>query len=65
MDIGDYSGWAEKGPEMESLVQVWPILSGIVLVVALMIAWRAEITVRVKVLEEKVQSLFELLNRRK
>ncbi len=65
MDIGDYSGWAEKEPEMESLVQVWPILSGIVLVVALMIAWRAEITVRVKVLEEKVQSLFELLNRRK
>ncbi|HAF37965.1 MAG TPA: hypothetical protein DCG72_03190 [Gammaproteobacteria bacterium] len=65
MDIGDYSGWAEKEPEMESLVQVWPILSGVVLVVALMIAWRAEITVRVKVLEEKVQSLFELLNRRK
>lgn len=65
MDIGDYSGWAEKEPAMESLVQVWPILSGIVLVVALMIAWRAEITVRVKVLEEKVQSLFELLNRRK
>ena len=65
MDIGDYSGWAEKEPEMESLVQVWPIQSGIVLVVALMIAWRAEITVRVKVLEEKVQSLFELLNCRK
>jgi|OM-RGC.v1.035771543 hypothetical protein len=65
MDIGDYSGWAEKEPAVENLVQIWPILSGIVLVVALMIAWRAEITVRVKVLEEKVQSLFELLNRRK
>jgi hypothetical protein len=65
MDIGDYSGWSEKEPAVENLVQIWPILSGIVLVVALMIAWRAEITVRVKVLEEKVQSLFELLNRRK
>jgi hypothetical protein len=65
MDIGDYSGWAEKEPAVENLVQIWPILSGIALVVALMIAWRAEITVRVKVLEEKVQSLFELLNRRK
>ncbi len=49
---------------MENLVQIWPILSGIVLVVALMIAWRAEITVRVKVLEEKVQALFDLLNRK-
>ena len=65
MDIGDYSGWSEKEPAVENLVQIWPILSGIALVVALMIAWRAEITVRVKVLEEKVQSLFELLNRRK
>lgn len=64
MDIGDYSGWAGKEPAVESLVQVWPILSGIALVVALMIAWRAEITVRVKVLEEKVQALFELLNRK-
>ena len=50
---------------MENLVQIWPIVSGIVFVVALMIAWRAEITVRVKVLEEKVQSLFDLLNSRK
>jgi len=49
---------------VENLVQIWPILSGIVLVVALMIAWRAEITVRVKVLEEKVQALFDLLNRK-
>jgi len=64
MDIGDYSGWAEKEPAVENLVQIWPILSGIVLVVALMIAWRAEITVRVKVLEEKVQALFDLLNRK-
>tara|TARA_S200002703_G_scaffold119704_3_gene105472 strand:+ start:933 stop:1130 length:198 start_codon:yes stop_codon:yes gene_type:complete len=65
MDIGDYSGWAEKEPAVENLVQIWPIVSGIVFVVALMIAWRAEITVRVKVLEEKVQSLFDLLNSRK
>jgi RNAse (barnase) inhibitor barstar len=64
MDIGDYTGWSEKEPAVENLVQLWPILSGTVLVIALMIAWRAEITVRVKVLEEKVQALFELLNRK-
>ena len=64
MDIGDYSGWAEKEPVVETVVQIWPIASAIVLVVAVMIAWRAEITVRVKVLEEKVQALFDLLNKR-
>ena len=64
MDIGDYSGWAEKEPAVETVVQIWPIASAIVLVVAVMIAWRAEITVRVKVLEEKVQALFDLLNKR-
>jgi len=64
MDIRLYEGWQEQEPAVENLVQIWPILSGIVLVVALMIAWRAEITVRVKVLEEKVQALFDLLNRK-
>jgi hypothetical protein len=64
MDIGDYSGWAEKEPAVENLVQIWPIVSGVVFVVALMIAWRAEISVRVKMLEEKVHTLFELLNRK-
>ena len=64
MDIGDYSGWAEKEPAVETVVQIWPVISGVVFVIALMIAWRAEITVRVKVLEEKVQALFDLLNKR-
>ncbi len=64
MDIGDYSGWAEKDAAVDTVVQIWPVISGIVFVIALMIAWRAEITVRVKVLEEKVQALFDLLNKR-
>lgn len=64
MDIGDYSGWAEKDAAVETVVQIWPVISGGVFVIALMIAWRAEITVRVKVLEEKVQALFDLLNKR-
>jgi len=49
---------------VDTIVQIWPIASAIVLVVAVMIAWRAEITVRVKMLEEKVQTLFDLLNRK-
>jgi len=64
MDIGDYSGWAEKDAAVETVVQIWPVISGGVFVIALMIAWRAEITVRVKVLEEKVQAIFDLLNKR-
>jgi hypothetical protein len=64
MDIGDYSGWSEGKPAVDTVVQIWPVISGVVFVIALMIAWRAEITVRVKVLEEKVQALFDLLNKR-
>ena len=64
MDIGDYSGWAEKEPAMETVVQIWPVISGVVFIAAILIAWRSEISVRVRVLEEKVSSLFELINRK-
>lgn len=64
MDIGDYSGWAEKEPAMETVVQIWPVISGVVFIAAILIAWRSEISVRVRVLEEKVQSLFDLINRK-
>ena len=43
---------------MEEFVGVWPILSAVIAVAAIAIAFRAEILVRVKVLEEKVQTLF-------
>ena len=49
---------------MEQVVDIWPILSGAIAVAAVAIAFRAEILVRVKVLEEKVQTLFELFNKR-
>ena len=49
---------------MEEFVGVWPILSAVIAVAAIAIAFRAEILVRVKVLEEKVQTLFELFNRK-
>jgi hypothetical protein len=49
---------------MEEFVGVWPILSAAIAVAAIAIAFRAEILVRVKVLEEKVQTLFELFNRK-
>lgn len=64
MDIGDYSGWSEKEPAVDNLVQIWPVISGVVFVIAILIAWRSEISVRVRVLEEKVSSLFELINRK-
>jgi len=49
---------------MEQVVDIWPILSGIIAVAAVAIAFRAEILVRVKVLEDKIQTLFELYNKR-
>ena len=49
---------------MEQVVDIWPILSGVIMVGAVAIAFRAEILVRVKVLEDKVQTLFELFNKR-
>ena len=49
---------------MEQVVDIWPILSGVIMVAAVAIAIRAEILVRVKVLEDKVQTLFELFNKR-
>jgi uncharacterized membrane protein len=49
---------------MEQVVDIWPILSGIIAVAAVAIAFRAEILVRVKVLEDKIQTLFELFNKR-
>ena len=48
---------------MNQVVDVWPILSSVIVVAAIGIAFRAEILVRVKVLEEKVRTLFELVNR--
>ena len=49
---------------MEQVVDIWPILSGVIAVEAVGVAFRAEILVRVKVLEDKVQTLFELFNRK-
>ena len=49
---------------MEQVIDVWPIISGVIAVGAVGIAFRAEILVRVKVLEDKVQTLFELFNKR-
>jgi len=48
---------------MKEVVDIWPILSGVIAVAAVGVAFRAEILVRVKVLEDKVQVLFELFNK--
>ena len=50
---------------MDELISIWPIVSAIVAVAAIAIAFRSEILIRVKVLEEKVHTLFDLFNNRK
>ena len=49
---------------MEQVVDIWPIISGIIAIAAVAVAFRAEILVRVKLLEEKVATLFELFNKK-
>ena len=48
---------------MQEIVAIWPIISGVVVVAAVAVAFRAEILVRVKNLEDKVKTLFELFNK--
>ena len=45
-----------------TFVELWPIISGIIAVGAVAIAFRAEVLVRIKVLEEKIVSVFQLIN---
>ena len=49
---------------MTEMIDAWGIISGAIAVGAIAAAFRAEILVRARVLEEKVQILFELFNRR-
>lgn len=50
---------------MNSFMDFWPVISGLIAVGAVGVAFRAEITTRVRVLEEKVKTLFEMINRGK
>ena len=49
---------------MTEVIDAWGIISGSIAVGAIAVAFRAEILVRVRLLEEKVQTLFELFNRK-
>ena len=49
---------------MTEVIDAWGIISGAIAVCAIAVAFRAEILVRVRALEEKVQILFELFNRK-
>ena len=53
-----------RGIIMDEVMGIWPIISGVIMIAAVAIAFRAEILVRVRVLEEKVQTLFELFNKK-
>ena len=49
---------------MTEVIDAWGIISGAIAVGAIAVAFRAEILVRVRVLEDKVQTLFKLFIRR-
>tara|TARA_B100000424_G_scaffold271725_1_gene276227 strand:- start:3028 stop:3180 length:153 start_codon:yes stop_codon:yes gene_type:complete len=50
---------------MTQLLELWPIIVAVAGVACCAVAFRAEILVRVKVLEEKVSALFDLINKGK
>jgi len=50
---------------METFLELWPILSALIAVGAIGVAFRAEVNVKIKVLEEKVATLFSLINKRR
>jgi hypothetical protein len=47
------------------IINFWEIISGLLIVVFLAITWKAEISARISVLEEKVRALFDLINSKK
>jgi len=49
---------------MTTFVDLWPFIPGLIAVGAIGVAFRAEVLVRIKVLEEKVATVFNLLNSR-
>jgi len=46
------------------IINFWEIISGLLLVVFMAITWKAEIGARISVLEDKVRTLFELINKK-
>jgi len=48
---------------MNTFLDFWPVLSGLIAIAAIGVAFRAEVLVRLKVIEEKVAVLFELFNK--
>ena len=49
---------------MSAFMEMWPAISAVIVICAVGVAFRAEITVRVRILEEKVHTLFELFNKK-
>lgn len=45
-----------------TFVELWPIISGFIAIGAVAIAFRAEVLVRIKVLEDKIVTVFQFFN---
>jgi len=48
----------------EALVELWPIISAVGVLAALLISFRSETLLRLQHLEEKIKTLFELWNKK-
>lgn len=48
----------------QSLLELWPIISAVAILAAGLISFRSEVLLRLKFLEEKIKTVFELINRK-
>tara|TARA_R110000796_G_scaffold154187_1_gene270807 strand:- start:1208 stop:1363 length:156 start_codon:yes stop_codon:yes gene_type:complete len=48
----------------QSLLELWPIISALGILAAGLISFRSEVLLRLKFLEEKIRTVFELLNKK-
>jgi len=49
----------------ENFLELWPIISAVGILAAMVIAFRSEVLIRLKFIEEKIATLYSLWNNRK
>jgi hypothetical protein len=49
----------------QTLVELWPIISALAILAAGLISFRSEVLLRLKFLEEKIKTVFDLINKNK
>jgi hypothetical protein len=49
----------------ENFLELWPIISAVGVLAAIIVGFRSEVLIRLKYMEQKIATLYELWNNRK